>query len=227
VASDLPPTRWAAGGAANDGYAHLFARLVEAGEDVEGEARLADALLPRGGAVLDAGSGMGRIAAALQARGHRVVAVEPDPSLVAQSRGTYPGLDVIEADLLDVGPELLAERGAPREFDLVVLVGNVMVFVAEGTERRVLTRAAALLAPGGRVLVGFHLVGGPSTARDYDPGEFVADASAAGLRVDLRLGSYELHPEDDAYAVWLLARAGADGPPGSQPEPEGRGAGLP
>ena len=217
--SDLPPTRWAAGGSANDGSGRVFARLVEAGEDVEGEARLADALLPRGGRVLDAGSGMGRIAAALEARGHRVVAVEPDRALVAQCRRTYPGLDVIEADLLEVTPELLAAREGPDEFDLVVLVGNVMVFVAEETEREVLTRVAGLLAPGGRVLVGFHLTGGPSTAREYDPEEFVADVAAAGLRVDLRLGSYELHPPEDAYAVWVLTLDGDAGPRGSHPKP--------
>ena len=219
MASDLPPTRWAAGGSANDGYARVCARLVDAGEDVEGEARLADALLPRGGRVLDAGSGMGRIAAALEARGHHVVAVEPDRSLVAQSRRTYPGLDVIEADLLEVTPELLAARGAPDEFDLVVLVGNVMVFVAEETEREVLTRVAGLLAPGGRVLVGFHLTGGPSTAREYDADEFMADVATAGLRVDLRLGSYELHPPDDAYAVWVLRRDETEVPRGSHPRP--------
>ena len=219
MASDLPPTRWAVGGTANDGYARVFARLVEAGEDVEGEARLADALLPRGGRVLDAGAGMGRIAAALAARGHHVVAVEPDAALVAQCRRTYPGLDVIEADLLEVTPELLAAGGRPDEFDLVVLVGNVMVFVAEETEQQVLTRVAGLLAPGGRALVGFHLTGGPSTAREYDPDEFVADVAAAGLRVDLRLGSYELHPPDDAYAVWVLALDGTGGPRGSHPRP--------
>lgn len=225
MASDLPPTRWAAGGRANDGYARAFARLVDAGEDVEGEARLADALLPRGGRVLDAGSGMGRIAAALAARGHEVVAVEPDRSLVAQSRRTYPDLDVIEADILEVTPELLAGRGVPSEFDLVVMVGNVMVFVAEETERQVLTRVAALLAPGGRVLVGFHLTGGPATAREYDPEEFVADVAATGLRVDLRLGSYELHPPDDEYAVWVLTRATVDGPRVAHPNPVDRPAG--
>jgi len=206
MGSDLPPTRWAAGGSANDGYGRSFARLVESGEDVDGEARLADALLPPAGRVLDAGSGMGRVAAALQARGHQVVAVEPDPELVAQSRRTYPGLDVVEVDVLAVTEELLAAHGGPTEFDLVVLVGNVMVFVAEDTEREVLSRVAGLLAPGGRALVGFHLRGGPPTARTYPPAEFEGDAAAAGLRVDHRFGTYELHPPDENYAVWVLAR---------------------
>lgn len=205
MASDLPPTRWAAGGSANDGYGRTFGGLVEAGEDVDGEARLADALLPRGGRVLDAGSGMGRVAAALRARGHEVVAIEPDPALVAQARRTYPGLDVVESDVLAVSAATLEAHGGPTAFDLVVLVGNVMAFVAEDTERLVLSRVAGLLATGGRVLIGFHLQGGPATARRYPPEEFVADAAAAGLRVDHRFGTYELHPPDDWYAVWVLS----------------------
>lgn len=207
MTSDLPPTRWVVGGPANDGYGRTFGSLVEAGTDVDGEARLADALLPRGGRVLDAGSGMGRVAAALQSRGHEVVAVEPDPALVAQSRRTYPDLDVLEADILEVSAETLEARGAPSAFDLVVLVGNVMVFVADGTEREVLGRVRGLLAPGGRVLVGFHLQGGPSTARRYPVDEFVTDAAAAGLSVDQRFGTYELHPPDERYAVWVLSPA--------------------
>lgn len=193
-----PRTRWELAGAGNRGYAEKFARLVEDGEDVEGEARLADALVGRGSRVLDVGSGMGRVAAALAARGHDVVAVEPDESLVAQSRATYPGLEVQHADILAASLD--------GGFDLAVAVGNVMVFLAEDTERAVLARLRSLLAPGGRLLVGFHPVDGPTTARDYPHEEFTADASASGLRVDACFGSYELHPPSPAYAVWLLSR---------------------
>lgn len=204
------PTRWAQGGSDNDGYAGRFADLVADGADVDGEARLADALCPRGARVLDVGAGMGRVAAALGARGHRVVAVEPDPRLVAQARATYPGLDLLERDVLEVDAAVLAAAGAPTAFDLVVAVGNVMVFLAEDSEVAVLDRFREVLAPGGRVLVGFHPVDGPTTSRDYPPEAFAVDATAAGLRVDARFGSYELHPPSPAYTVWLLSRA--DGP---------------
>lgn len=217
--SDPPPTRWARGGRANEGYGRRFGQLVASGEDVDGEARLADALLPRGARVLDAGSGMGRVGAALQRRGHHVVAVEPDPALVAQSRRTYPDLEVLESDVLALSAEALGERGHPTAYDLVLMVGNVMVFLAEGTERQVLARVRSLLADGGRVLVGFHPVDGPATSRDYPPEEFAADVTAAGLRVDLRAGSYELHPPTDGYAVWVLARDDAAGLPAAHPRP--------
>ncbi len=205
------PTRWAAGGSENDYYAETFATLLADGEDVDGEARLADALCPRGARVLDAGAGMGRVAAALQQRGHRVVAVEPDAGLVARARATYPDLPVLAHDVLDVDAEVLTAAGAPEVYDLVVAVGNVMVFVAEGTEVAVLRRLHDLLAPGGRVLVGFHPADGPTTSRDYAVEHFATDAAAAGLHVDGRYGSYELHPPTETYAVWLLSRT-ADRP---------------
>lgn len=211
-----PPTRWARARSAHESYARTFGHLVAEGADVDGEARLADALVPRQARVLDVGSGMGRVAQALVRRGHDVVALEPDAALVAQSRATYPDLDVVAADVLALDADLLAARGRPVEFDLVVCVGNVLVFLAEDTERQVLARLASLLAPGGRVLAGFHLSGAPAGARHYPPEELVADAAAAGLRVDLRAGSYDLRPANDEYAVWLLSRD-----PSGPTDPEG------
>lgn len=196
-----PPTRWALrdqGPDAPAGYAEDFAELVAAGADVDGETRLADALVPRGARVLDVGSGMGRVAAALTARGHRVTAVEPDPALVAQSRATYPDLEVVPLDVL-------AHHAGAAAYDLVVCVGNVLVFLAEGTERRVLAHLASMLAPGGRILAGYHLAGGPESRRDYPVGEFTADLASVGLVVQARFGSYELHPPNQEYAVLVIA----------------------
>ncbi|QYJ02666.1 class I SAM-dependent methyltransferase [Nocardioides panacisoli] len=203
----LPPTRWALGGHRNAGYGERFAEMIADGKDVAGEARLADALAERGARILDAGSGMGRVAAYLQAAGHRVVAAEPDPTLVAQSRTTYPDLPVLPHEILELTPEVLAGAGQPTAFDLVVVVGNVMTFVAKDTEVAVLERLASLLAPGGRILLGFHLRGGPASARSYAPEDFMADATRAGLTVQHRFGGYDLRPVDDEYAVWVLSGA--------------------
>ena len=192
-ASGPPPTRWARAGSANAATRRRSAASSRTAPDVDGEARLADALAPRGARILDVGSGMGRVAAALARRGHDVVAVEPDPPGRPEPRD-YPDLDVIGCDVLALDAEVLAEHGRPTAFDLVVCVGNVLVFLAEDTERRVLTRVRVAARPGGRVLAGFHLRGGRRPARTYPPAELVADAEAAGLRVDLRAGSYELHP---------------------------------
>lgn len=202
---DLPRTRWEQG--ENTGFATHFSALIESGADIEGEARLADALLPRGATVLDAGAGFGRIGAALQARGHRVVAAEKDPDLVAMAAEHYPDLPMLRTDILALSPTLLAEAGQPTTFDLVVLVGNVIVLLAPDTERRALRTLAALLADGGRVLVGFHPVRAFGEARDYPVEEFVADVESAGLRVQHRFGSYDLAPANDDYCVAVLARA--------------------
>jgi SAM-dependent methyltransferase len=199
------PTRWELG--EHGGFAAHFGELIEAGADIEGEARLADALLPRGATVLDAGAGFGRIGAALQARGHHVVAAEKDPDLVAMAAKHHPGLPVVRTDLLALSPELLAAQGHPSRYDLIVLVGNVMVLLAPDTERQVLGTLASLLADDGRILVGFHPVRAFANARDYPVEEFVADVEAVGLRVQHRFGSYELAPPTDEYVVAVLTRA--------------------
>lgn len=202
MSEGIPPTRWETG--TTTGYGERFARMIAAGEDVVGEARLADVLVGRGATILDAGAGMGRIGAELLARGHRVVAAEKDVDLVAQAVERYPDLPMIETDLLALTPELLRAAGHPDTFDLLVLVGNVIVLAAPETERRMLAGLRALLAPGGRILVGFHPVNGHGSAREYPFEEFAADAAAVGLAVQHRFGTYELAPPADDYCVAVL-----------------------
>lgn len=203
--SELPLSRWALGTDATHGYGPRFADLIARGEDVDGEARLADALSPRGARILDVGAGMGRVTAALRARGHDVTGIEPDQSLVAMSENTYPGIGLLPLDVLELSPSVMEAYGCPTAYDLVVAVGNVFILLAEDTEWQSLAILRGLLAPGGRILIGFALSAGPAGSRTYPPEEFVADAGAAGLCVDLRSGSYELHPQNAAYAVWLLS----------------------
>jgi SAM-dependent methyltransferase len=210
--ADPSLSRWERGGEKNLGYGKRFAELVAAGADVDGEARLADTLVPRQARILDAGAGMGRVAAYLQEQGHRVIAAEPDPRLVEQSRRTYPDVEVLPHAILGLTDEVLSTAAAPSEFDLVTCVGNVITFVAEGTEVAVLARLRQLLAPGGRILVGFHLQDGPQTARRVSPDQFAAEVRAAGLVVDHRFGGYDLRPADDQYAVWILRADPASAP---------------
>src|ERR1700750_200980 len=150
------------------GYGAHFARLIADGVDIEGEARLADVLAPRQARILDAGSGMGRVGAALLARGHQVVGVDFDEEILAQSRETYPDLPVVASRLDHLTRDVLTTAGAPTSYDVVVCVGNVMILLAPDTERTVLSNLAALLAPHGLLLVGFALSGAPSSfSREY------------------------------------------------------------
>lgn len=196
----IPTTRWAAaGGSDSAGYLGRFTQLIEEGEDIDGEARLADVLAPRRARILDAGAGMGRVASALQARGHDVLAAEPDPVLVAESQRRWPDLPVVAKDILELD---VAVEGT---FDLIVMVGNVMVLLAEGTEVRALSTLRRLLRPEGRVLVGFHLRGGPVDKREeYVWEEFSADVAAAGLTPQHHFGGYALEPPGDEYCVAIL-----------------------
>ena len=203
--SELPPTRWdqhLAG--AESAYSRAFEGLIERGEDIDGEARLADTLAPRGARILDAGAGMGRVAAGLVRRGHDVTAVEKDRHLIDRSRELFPEVAVVECDLLGVTPKVLEAAGRPAAYDVIVVVGNVMVYLAEDTEVRALRGLADLLAPGGRILVGFHPRNGPPHSRDYPVEQFRRDTHRAGLQVEQLFGSYDLRPPADDYVVAVL-----------------------
>ena len=205
--SEIPPTRWDLFVSEDAVYGRHFEQLLADGTDVDGEARLADVLAPRQARILDAGSGMGRVGASLLRRGHDVTAVEKDPKLVTQSRRLFPDLVVVEADILALSADLLVEHGRPAEYDVIVVAGNVMIYLAEDTETRALATLRDLLAPGGRILVGYNAVQGPRHSRDYPYADFAGHVEAAGLEVQHRFGSWDLTPPVDDYVLALLSRA--------------------
>jgi SAM-dependent methyltransferase len=165
-------------------YIERFRSMARDGADLAGEARLADAMLPRGARILDAGCGTGRVGGALAAAGHRVVGVDLDPELIAAAEEDHPGPAWLVGDLtvLDL-PE--------KDFDLVVSAGNVMTFVAPDTRIEILRRLRAHLGDAGRVVVGF------GAGREYPFSDFLADAATAGLRPDLLLGTWDMRPFTD------------------------------
>ncbi|MBC9958096.1 bifunctional 2-polyprenyl-6-hydroxyphenol methylase/3-demethylubiquinol 3-O-methyltransferase UbiG [Yimella sp. cx-51] len=199
-------TRWERSD--HSGYGERFAQLHSSGQDIDGEARLADALCARGARVLDAGCGMGRVGAALGNRGHDAYGIDLDAALLDQAARTYPGFPTAKCRVDEATPDLLAAQGFPRAYDLIVCVGNVMILGEDGQEQAMLTHLRDLLAPQGRILVGFHTDGTPADSRVYSAAEFDADVAASGLVVDARFGTYELHPYDPAgnYCVSILRR---------------------
>lgn len=122
-----------------DAYDKRWRDREAAGEQVHGEADLVSTFQPQ--SVLDAGCGTGRVAIELARRGCRVVGADRDPQMIAAARAKAPELEWHESDLasLDLGDD---------RFDVVVMAGNVMIFVDPGTEPAVIQRAAACLAPG-------------------------------------------------------------------------------
>ncbi len=168
------------------GYAQHFRQLEARGDDVDGEARFVHAMLPRGATVLDAGCGVGRVAAALADWGHTAAGVDADPVLVEAGRGFYPDLPLATVDLCHLAPARLESLGLPGSFDVVVAAGNVMLFVAEGTEGRVLASVADVLKPGGRAVFGFR------TDAAYTHDDLDRDAASVGWTREARFATWQL-----------------------------------
>ena len=204
-------TRWQqiTGGQGGEEYAARFRALAESGADLHGEASFAATLLDRPGRVLDAGCGTGRVAIRLADLGHDCVGTDVDESMLAVARREAPDLPWFAADLASVTD---ADLGGAGDFDLVVLAGNVVPLLAEGTLPSAVARLRDLLRPGGRLVAGFgldraHLPRGcPVTPlADYDHA-----CDDAGLSAERRFSSWDAEPfeEGTGYAVCVHVRRG-------------------
>ncbi len=152
----------------------------------------------RPASVLDAGCGTGRVAIELARRGVETVGVDIDPEMLGTARRKAPGLTWIEADLGRVA--VCEPPGELRRFDVVVLAGNVMIFLTPGSERAVIANLARHLVPGGALVAGFQLQPGRLDLDRYDQ-----LCEAAGLRLEQRWATWERDPWSPGgdYAVSL------------------------
>ena len=176
-------------------YIERFRSMAAAGDDLAGEARLVDAMAPRGARILDAGCGPGRVGGFLHEAGHQVVGVDIDPALIAAAQQDHPGPTWLVDDLALLD---LPSRGIPADFDAIVCAGNVMTFLAPSSRGAVLERLRAHLRDDGRLVVGF------GTDRGYALDEFLADVHAAGLHAGVMLSTWDLRPHH-ADADFLVA----------------------
>ncbi|MFF0490942.1 class I SAM-dependent methyltransferase [Nocardia sp. NPDC004068] len=200
--SERTPSQWedltAADPHHSTWYVERFRTLAAQGADIVGEARLVDAMLPRGARVLDAGCGPGRIGGYLHRAGHVVTGVDVDPILIAAAEQDHPGPTWLVGDL--------AELDLPTEFDAIVCAGNVMTFLAPTTRTPVLTNFARHLTPTGRLIIGF------GADRGYEFPQFFTDAEKSGLTTDLRLSTWDLRPftEGSDFLVAVFSRVPPD-----------------
>ena len=191
VAEDPNHSQW---------YIERFRAMAAEGADLEGEARLVDAMAGRGARILDAGCGPGRIGGRLHVLGHEVTGADVDPELIAAAREDHPGPRWLVADLAEL--DVRDEHGERTPFDLIVSGGNVMTFLAPSTRGAVLAGLADHLVEDGRAVIGF------GAGRGYSFGNFRADAAAAGLAEQVLLGGWSLEPfaEDGDFIVAVLGR---------------------
>jgi SAM-dependent methyltransferase len=178
-------------------YDRRFEDLAAQGMDMHGEAVLIDSYGP--GSVLDAGCGTGRVAIELSRRGHPVVGLDVDEAMLAAARVKAPEIEWVRGDLADTGLQL------GQVFDVVVMAGNVLIFVPSGSEERVVANAARWLRPGGLLVSGYSILPGGLGARQHD-----AMAARAGLVLQDRWSTWDRAPfsEDDRYAVAVHVRQG-------------------
>jgi len=192
-------TRWQRTDAPRgDEYDARWRSLAAEGQSIHGEADLVEALLRESGGtrVLDAGCGTGRVAIELALRGFSVVGVDADAGMLDAARVKAQEPVWIEADLVDLRASL------DTEFDLVVLAGNVMIFLDPGSEERVLHGLVEHLVPGGLLVSGFGIRPERLSLEEYD-----RLAEAAGLESVARWATWDREPFTEGdYAVSVHRR---------------------
>lgn len=183
-------------------YDAPYAARAAAGIDVHGEANLVEQLLrsplnqsrsDQPYSVLDAGCGTGRTAIELARRGIEIVGVDLDEVMLQQARAKAPHLDWRLGDL--------SVMALDKPFDLIVMAGNVMIYLTPGTEAATLANLARYLNPGGLLVAAFELTS-PSWSKLTLPLYDQLTASV-GLTSVARWSTWEQAPwqPGDRYAV--------------------------
>ena len=152
----------------------------------------------RGGLVLELGCGSGLLTRYLVDAGHRVVATDASPAMLAIARETVPGADVRQ----------LVLPGDPLpECDTVVSVGHVLSYLPdESALKRALGAAAEALRPGGVLALDLCDLRYGELRRDAPNSSRIADDWAIVTRFSLprpdrlvREITAFLRSEDDAW----------------------------
>ncbi|MGH3671579.1 MAG: class I SAM-dependent methyltransferase [Pseudonocardiaceae bacterium] len=179
-------------------YDERWRKMAASGVNPHGEADLVSSYGPR--SVLDAGCGTGRVAIELAHRGLDVIGTDLDPDMIGMARAKAPELGWVRADL--------SELDLPARFDVVVLAGNVIPYVAAERRHAAVLTCARHLAPGGRLIAGFQLQAGWPTVQDYDRW-----CESAGLDRENRYATWDRQPfsETGSYAVSVHRARGSRG----------------
>jgi hypothetical protein len=125
--------------------------------------------------------------------------------MLAVARREAPALTWIEADLAELPAGAVAQP-----YDLVVLAGNVVPLLAEGTLAKVVRTLADSLRIDGTLVAGFGLDAShlPAGCPVTDLGAYDAAATDAGLTLVERFGTWDGDPFDEGvgYAVSVHVR---------------------
>lgn len=148
--------------------------MAAAGENPHGEADFVARFEPT--SVLDAGCGTGRVAIELASRGLEVAGSDIDAQMLAEAHAKAPELTWVQSNLVSLDLQ--------RTFDVVVMAGNVILFVEAGTEAACVAGAARHVVVGGRLIAGFS-VGSGVTVDEWETW-----LQQAGLEPEARYGTW-------------------------------------
>lgn len=162
--------------------------MQAAGKDPHGEVAFFERLRTRHpgitGPILDAGCGTGRVAIELARRGYDVQGTDVDSDMLGHAQAKSP---LIRWHLGD-----LATIDLATHFGLVIMAGNVILFVDKTHRASVVENIARLLAPGGWLVAGVQLA--RADGRHAPVGDWDVWTSVAGLDLVERWSSWDDDP---------------------------------
>ncbi|WP_018295475.1 class I SAM-dependent DNA methyltransferase [Corynebacterium lubricantis] len=166
-------------------YAQRWENMIAQGHDIDGEARLIDAIAPhRESRILDAGCGQGRLGGYLAQRGHQVVGTDIDEILIGVAKEKYPEGTWYVGDLS-------ADPIAENDFEVAVSAGNVMGFLDPAGREPALQHIYDALAEDGRFIVGF------GAGRGWGFDDFMDTARRVGFTAENVFESWDLKPLEE------------------------------
>ncbi|QDG52133.1 methyltransferase domain-containing protein [Persicimonas caeni] len=194
-------------------YNALAEELAERYESVSFETvhdKIVEHLPKHRAQVLDVGAGSGRDAAALAARGHDVVAVEPADRLRERAQTLHPDKSIHwVADSL---PALQKVYELGDHYDLILL-SAVWMHLRPEERDRAMRKLAGLLNPGGKIVITTRSVGfsGRRTLYRVDPDELAGRAQDHGLEVVMTHASDDVLGREDVNWSTLVFQSTDDG----------------
>ena len=163
------------------------------------------AILPKPpGPVLDIGAGSGAHAVAFEAKGYRVVAVEPSAGMRAQALTLFPDMDAEWID--DRLPDLAVVRARGERFPFI-LINAVWMHLPPADRARAVAAVADLLSPGGIVSIALRQGPPPADRPMYEvlPEAISADFTTEGFE-ELERSEHGGGGGSDAGFVRLVLR---------------------
>jgi SAM-dependent methyltransferase len=159
--------------------------------------------------VLDIGAGTGRDAAALAARGHQVMAMEPTAELRAHGQRLHAGANIAWVD--DSLPDLARLRTAGSAFDLVMATA-VWMHLDAAERAAAMRNVAVLVAPGGLFLMSLRYGPVPPGRRMFavPAEETVAQAMECGLSLIHRSARGDMFGRPEVTWTFLGFKMAAD-----------------